>query len=371
MPDHSKKIIIITGGGTGGHVFPAIAIAQGLRSRGFEVLYVGSPHGLENKLVPPTGIPLYTVKSGQLKNQGALKKVKTLFQVCFAVLWAMKFILKHKPAAVIGVGGYVSAPICVAAFLLGRPVYLQEQNVSVGIANRLLGKISKTIFLGFEAARQHFPAKRCVYTGNPLRREFFEQMPMPYDPNSPHLLIFGGSQGAKTINDAVIARLTDLKQKFPNLKILHQTGESDCERVKAIYAEKFKDNFEVRPFISDMLAAYRQASFVVCRSGALTVSELICVSRPSLLVPFPRKGQNDQVDNAKMLEKAGCARMVEQGEGFHDRFWSALIETFQPATLSRMKESFSTLHPSDALVTIGAHIEKDVEKKAAIVTNVQ
>lgn len=366
----AKGKLILTGGGTGGHVFPALSIAEALRDRGFEILYVGSPHGLENKLVPPKGFPLYTVKTGQVKNQGVFKILKTFFQLLFAILWAIRFLRRHRPLAVVGVGGYVSVPMCVAGFLSGIPVYLQEQNASVGIANRFLGKLARKIFLGFEGAKQYFRADKCVVSGNPVRKEFLKESPLPMTPNK-SLLVFGGSQGARAINNAVADVLQKIKSDFPDVKILHQTGEADFERIKAVYADKFGAHGEVKPFINDMLSAYRNASLVISRSGALTVSELICVGRPSILVPLPRKGQNDQTANAQMMEKAGAAKVVEQGENFEARLWSALKETFNAAELSRMSGNFSALRGSDALATIAAHIEQDLGMRVSASSNVQ
>ena len=191
-----RKKIIITGGGTGGHVFPALAIAEEMRDRDYRVLYVGTTRGMEAKLVPEKGFPFFTVNTGSVKNQKALKVLKTLFQLVGAVGWAIRFLRREKPAAVIGVGGYVSVPTCVAAFLLRIPVFLQEQNTSVGIANRFLGKLSRKIFLGFDQARDYFPSAKCVFTGNPIRKDFYSEALPPYNASGKCLVILGGSQGA-------------------------------------------------------------------------------------------------------------------------------------------------------------------------------
>lgn len=354
---NTAKKIVITGGGTGGHVYPALAIADEMRSRGYSVLYVGTNRGMEAKLVPEHGFPLYTVSTGSVKNQSVLKIVRTLFQLVGAIWWAVRFLLREKPIAVIGVGGYVSVPACVAAFLLRIPVFLQEQNTSVGIANRFLGRLSRRIFLGFEQARSYFPNTKCVLTGNPIRKDFYAK-PLPsYNPQGRCLVIMGGSQGAQSINQQIINLLPELP---PDVSILHQTGKKDFEAVQQAYEAKCKGTYEVTPFINDMPAAYAQASLIVSRSGALTVSELIEVGRPAVLVPYPRKGQNDQTTNAYMLEKKGVARVVEQGDGFADRFRRIFLETFQPPVLERMSKHFSDLRTKGALASIADQIEREL-----------
>jgi len=359
----NEKKFVITGGGTGGHVFPALSIAEEMRRRGFVPLYVGTAHGMEAKLVPPRGIAFFTLKTGAVKNQSLLKIFKTLLQLSAAVVWSIGFLRRQRPVAVLGVGGYVSVPICVAAFLLRIPLYLQEQNASVGIANRFLGRLSRTIFLGFEEAKACFNPKKCIVSGNPIRPEIGSDRFNTYIPEPRHLLIFGGSQGAKAINDAVLAVLIELQSKFPQLSVKHQTGRHDEERVRNARPAALQLDYQVVPFIDDMASAYEKASLVVCRSGALTVSELMAVKRPSLLVPFPRKGQNDQTANAYWMEKQGLARVVEQGEDFLGRFRSALFELLAPKTLAEMTSRFSTLHPKASLVTIGDQIERDLGLK--------
>ncbi|MFM8269008.1 MAG: undecaprenyldiphospho-muramoylpentapeptide beta-N-acetylglucosaminyltransferase [Pseudomonadota bacterium] len=353
----SKKKVVITGGGTGGHVFPALAIAEELRKRKISVLYVGSAHGMESKFVPEKGFPFYTVSTGALKNQTALKKILTFFHLLKGVLWSVVFLLKEKPGLTIGVGGYVSAPICLASFLLRIPIFLQEQNASVGIANRFLGKLATRIFLGFKEAENAFNPKKCVVSGNPLRDDFFSSKVSPYNSKSSHLLVLGGSQGAKAINQAMMDLVSELIAHFPEIKITHQTGKSDLETVRACYKKFSKNQVSVQPFIENMVEAYNQASLVVCRSGALTVSELIQVGRPALFVPYPRKGQNDQTANAKFVETAGGARVVEQGPQFKERLWAVLESVFNPVTLQEMAEKTSRLRSSSGLATIGDQCE--------------
>jgi UDP-N-acetylglucosamine--N-acetylmuramyl-(pentapeptide) pyrophosphoryl-undecaprenol N-acetylglucosamine transferase len=358
MKPRSK--IVITGGGTGGHVFPALAISEELIRRGFSVVYVGSPSGFEARFIPDKGIPFIPISSGAVKNQSFIKIFKSFLRILASVFRCIILLKKERPSAVIGVGGYVSVPTSIAAYCLRIPLFLQEQNTSVGIANRFLGRLSNKIFLGFPQAESYFNPKKCIVTGNPIRQEFFAETFPKYDPQSNFLLIMGGSQGAIAINDAVIACLPKLKEKFPGLKILHQTGVKDKDRVEAEYKKYFPSQGTVIAFITDVVSAYAKASVIVARSGALTVAELIQVGRPAVLVPYPRKGQNDQTTNAYYLEQNGAAKVVEQGNNFNERFWNTLLETMESSKLSQMALNFSRLRSGNALVTIGDRVEEAV-----------
>lgn len=352
-----KRKVVITGGGTGGHVFPALAIAEELRKRKISVLYVGTEHGMESKFVSEKGFPFYTVSTGAIKNQTLIKKLLTVLQLAKGVVWSLGFLLREKPNLTIGVGGYVSAPICIASFLLRIPVFLQEQNASVGIANRCLGKLATKIFLGFKEAEAAFNPKKCIVSGNPLRSDFFSGAISAYNPSSLHLLILGGSQGAKAINEAVMELAPLLVERFPTIRVTHQTGQSDFARVSEHYKKMTAGQFDVKPFIQNMVEAYNKASLVVCRAGALTVSELIQVGRPALFIPYPRRGQNDQTANAHFVEEAGGARVVEQGAQFKERLWSTLEQIFNPVTLQEMAEKTSQLRTPSGLATIGDQCE--------------
>jgi len=360
MTTKPKIAILVTGGGTGGHVFPALSIALELRSRGYAVTYVGSPRGMENRLVPPTGIPFIRVNSGGVKNQGLLKTLRALFVVASSVITCTRLIRQQRPKAVVGVGGYVSVPCCLAAFALRVPIYLQEQNASVGIANRFLGRLARRIFLGFEPARRYFPEAKCEVTGNPLREEFLARKIPPIEPDRRSLLVLGGSQGARAINQAIALSLKRLTEEFPDVAILHQTGANDLDATRAAYEKHPPKRWQVVAFIENMLDAYADASLIVCRAGALTVAELLQVGRPAILVPYPRRGQNDQTANARVLEHEGLARVVEQGEMFQERLWSELQATFQPDQLRSMAGRAAALRRPRALASICDRIQGDI-----------
>ena len=250
----------------------------------------------------------------------------------------------------------MSVPVCMAASLLRIPVFLQEQNVSVGIANRALAKFARRVFLGFPQAASHFPAGKTLTTGNPLRPELASQEFPSFNPNANRLLVTGGSQGARALNETIVALLPELDRGFPGISILHQTGQGDHASVLAAYQKSFKGKFEVVPFIDDMVSAYGGASLVLCRSGALTVSELIQVGRPALFVPYPRVGQNDQTANAYFIEKEGAARVVEQGDRFKERLWAVLTDVLNPTRLDEMSKCYSRLRSSGATATIADEV---------------
>jgi UDP-N-acetylglucosamine--N-acetylmuramyl-(pentapeptide) pyrophosphoryl-undecaprenol N-acetylglucosamine transferase len=352
----TTKKVIITGGGTGGHVFPALAIADEMRRRGWTVLYVGTDRGMESKLVPEAGFPFFAVKTGAVKDQSVIKICKTLWHLLQGLFWALRFILKEKPQAVIGVGGYVSVPVCFAAFILRTTLYLQEQNSSVGIANRVLGRLAKKIFLGFPQAASYFSSKKCVNSGNPLRSVFYQSSKSNYDPNEQFLLILGGSQGSKAINDAVVAFLPKFFEKFPKAQVFHQTGQRDFESVRTTTSDRFGSHYSCEPFIKDIYSLYQKASLVIGRSGALTVSELIQVGRPAIFVPYPRTGQNDQITNAYLVSSHGAAQVVEQGEAFAERLKKATLEIFEPSVLTRMAQGYVPLRFGNALDIIAEEI---------------
>jgi UDP-N-acetylglucosamine--N-acetylmuramyl-(pentapeptide) pyrophosphoryl-undecaprenol N-acetylglucosamine transferase len=352
----NQNKIIITGGGTGGHVFPALAIAEEMRSRGWLVQYVGTSHGMEAKLVPEANFPFFTVKTGAVKDQNILKIFLTLWDLFLGLIWAIRFLIHEKPNAVLGVGGYVSVPVCLAAFILRIPLFLQEQNSSVGIANRFLGRLAKRIFLGFPQAITFFDKTRCLNTGNPLRPAFYESKLPVYEPNKQFILILGGSQGSKAINEAVLRFLPDLFAKFPNSQVFHQTGQRDFEAVKAAVGSRFGSRYIYQPFVKDMTSLYGKASLVISRSGALTVSELIQVGRPAIFIPYPRRGQNDQITNAYLIANHGAAKVVEQGEGFSERLEKTTLEIFEPSVLERMSKGYESLRFGNALTLIGDEI---------------
>jgi len=339
---------ILAGGGTGGHVIPALAIAHELQKRyGADILFIGTARGIENRLVPAAGFPLKLVRIGAL-NQVSLKtRLKTLFDLPRAVWDARSMLSEFGPDIVIGVGGYASGPAMLAAILKGIPTLAFEPNVVPGFANRLVARRVSGAAVHFEETAKYF--RNAEVTGVPVREAFFEIAGKTADHDKPTLLVFGGSQGAKAINRAMIECLPQLIRQVPGIHIIHQTGERDYNDAQAAYV-KAGSSAEVFPFISDMPAFFARADLLLCRAGASTVAEITAAGKPAVFVPFPRAADDHQRVNAQALERAGAAVLVEETK--LEKMW--LADTIgallgDPARLRRMSESAKGLaHPNAA-----------------------
>jgi UDP-N-acetylglucosamine--N-acetylmuramyl-(pentapeptide) pyrophosphoryl-undecaprenol N-acetylglucosamine transferase len=318
--------LLVAGGGTGGHLFPGLAVAEALllREPGAAVLFVGTVRGIEARVVPKAGLPVEFIEVGTLKGQGAGGALRTALGLPLAVLQAARIVRRFRPDVVLGVGGYASGPVLAAARLLGCRTAIMEQNAVPGLTNRWLGRVVDRVFTAFEPApgASPFPARKVVRTGNPIRGAFraLPSRPAAHDRRL-HLLVFGGSAGARRINEAMVAALPGLAAWHGRLAILHQTGEGPQADVEAGYraAGWGTEAAEVRAFIDDMAAAYAWADLVVCRAGAGTVAELTAVGRPALLVPYPFAADDHQEANARALVEAGAAVRVRDEELSGDR----------------------------------------------------
>ena len=305
--------IIIAGGGTGGHVIPALAIAQELRKQfDAEVLFIGTPRGIETRLVPQAGFPLELIQVGALKNVSLMTRLKTMFDLPRAIGASARMLSEFDPEVVIGVGGYASGPAMVAAIRRRLPTLAFEPNVVPGFANRMIARWVSAAAVHFEETCQYFP--HCKVTGVPVRAAFFSIPPKTISSQSggaPTLLVFGGSQGARAINQAMIASLPGLRAKVPGIHIIHQTGLRDYDRVLAAYQESGISG-EVHKFIDDMPGTFARADLLVCRSGASTVGEITAAGKAAIFVPFPAAADDHQNVNARALERAGAAVVVEE-----------------------------------------------------------
>lgn len=308
LPVYSQLMrAILAGGGTGGHVIPALAIAQQLqRQYGTETLFIGTSRGIENRLVPAAGFALRLVDVGALKNVGFATRVKTLIALPRAAWAAGRILSEFRPDVVIGVGGYASGPATLAAVLRRIPTLIFEPNVVPGLANRIVAPFVSAAAVHFEETGKYF--RHCAVTGVPVRDAFFH---IVNEPANPTLLVFGGSQGAHAINQAAIQAAPKLLERVPRLHIIHQTGEADYNDAKAAYAT-LGGAVEVYRFIDDMPTYFARASLLVCRSGASTVAEVTAAGKPAIFVPFPRAADDHQKRNAEALERAGAAVMLEQ-----------------------------------------------------------
>ena len=339
---------ILAGGGTGGHVIPAIAIAQELQRRyNAECLFIGTARGLENRLVPNAGYPLKLVQVGALNRVNLTTRLKTLFDLPRSIFTAAGIINEFHPEVVIGVGGYASGPAMLAAILKHVPRVAFEPNVVPGFANRVVAHFVSAAAVHFKETADYF--RNPSVTGVPVRPAFFQIPRRQYDPTSPTLLVFGGSQGARAINQAMVQSLPKLKQRLPGLHIIHQTGERDYENVQAAYAQAGV-TAEVQKFIDDMPAFFARADLVLCRSGASTVAEIAAAGKPAVFVPFPLAADDHQRRNAEALEREGAAVVVEETK--LDEVWlvdtiSALLE--DPARLRSMSDAARAMaHPNAA-----------------------
>jgi UDP-N-acetylglucosamine--N-acetylmuramyl-(pentapeptide) pyrophosphoryl-undecaprenol N-acetylglucosamine transferase len=301
--------VIIAGGGTGGHVIPALAIAHQLQKQfAAEILFIGTARGIETRLVPQAGFPLELIKVGALKNVSLATRAKTMFDLPRALWSAGRIVSDFNPDVVIGVGGYASGPAMFAAIRRRISTLAFEPNVVPGFANRLVARFVSAAAVHFEETCEYFP--HCKVTGVPVREAFFQIPPKALDAQ-PTLLVFGGSQGARAINQAMIESLPGLQAKIPSLRIVHQTGQRDYDHVLAAYQHSGIAS-EVHNFIDDMPSTFASADLLVCRSGASTVGEITAAGKPAIFVPFPRAADDHQNVNARALERVGAAVVVEE-----------------------------------------------------------
>jgi UDP-N-acetylglucosamine--N-acetylmuramyl-(pentapeptide) pyrophosphoryl-undecaprenol N-acetylglucosamine transferase len=298
---------ILAGGGTGGHVIPALAIAQQLQKQyNAEILFIGTARGIENRLVPAAGFPLRLVQVGALKNVSLATRLRTFSDLPRSVWESRRIFREFRPDVVIGVGGYASGPGMLAAVLMRIPTLVFEPNFVPGFANRVVARFVSAAAVHFEETGRYF--RRCEVTGVPVREAFFQ---ISGDPATPTVLVFGGSQGAHAINQVVMESAGEMLARTPGLRIIHQTGERDFSDAQAAYA-KLGGAVEAHRFIDDMPAAFARASLLICRSGASTVAEVTAAGKPAIFVPFPRAADDHQKRNAEALVKAEAAIMLEE-----------------------------------------------------------
>jgi UDP-N-acetylglucosamine--N-acetylmuramyl-(pentapeptide) pyrophosphoryl-undecaprenol N-acetylglucosamine transferase len=302
--------MVLAGGGTGGHVIPALAIAQQLKNDyAAEILFIGTARGIENRLVPAAGFELRLVKVGALNRVSLATRLRTIFDLPRAVWDASRLLADFRAQVVIGVGGYASGPAMAAAILRRIPTLAFEPNVVPGFANRLIASRVGAAAVQFEQTGRFFP--KYQVTGVPVRPAFFEIPPRPLDAHPPTLLIFGGSQGAHAINQAAIEALPQIREKFPAIRIIHQTGERDYNDAREAY-ERAGIAAEVSPFIHDMPGIFVRADLLICRSGASTVGEVTAAGKPAIFIPFPRAADDHQKVNAQAVAQAGAAVLLEE-----------------------------------------------------------
>lgn len=304
--------LLLAGGGTGGHLFPAISLAEQLKQEEpqSEILFVGTERGLEARMLPELGWSLKTIEMSGWAGLGFLARLKVLVKLMKSLGQSRAILREFGPDVVVGVGGYASVPVLLAAKTMGIPYLVHEQNAWPGLANRLLGRWAKRVCLSFEEADRAFYQSATVLTGNPVRAA------MENCPNLAEdhlcLLVFGGSQGAQAINRAVVAALPHLDEWRDRLEIIHQSGQTDYEETVRGYRDAGWTNVDIQPFIKDMAQAYAKATLIVCRAGATTLAELTACGRPAVLVPYPHAAAGHQSVNAQAMAAKGAALMMEE-----------------------------------------------------------
>ena len=330
--------VLIAGGGTGGHVIPALAIGRELRELyGAEVRFVGTARGLETRLVPDAGFALELIEVGQLKGQTLRVRARTVGDLPRGVARCLRLIRTYKPAVVVGVGGYASGPAMMAALLARVPTLAYEPNAVPGLANRLVGRAVNLAVVNFEETRRYF--RQAVVTGVPVHAEFFALPAEREAMAPPRLLVFGGSQGARALNERMAAILPKLLAEVPGLVVLHQAGARHLEATRAMFAATGADaaRWRVEAFLDDMPARFAEASLVMCRSGASSLAELAAAGRPSLLVPFPLAADDHQRKNAEAFARAGAAELLLEQEMTAEVLLARLLALFgDPERLTTM-----------------------------------
>jgi UDP-N-acetylglucosamine--N-acetylmuramyl-(pentapeptide) pyrophosphoryl-undecaprenol N-acetylglucosamine transferase len=339
--------VLIAGGGTGGHVVPALAIARELRdAHGAEVRFVGTSRGLETRLVPEAGFPLELIKVGQLKNVSLATRARTLFDLPLGVLRCVNLLRSFRPQVVIGVGGYASGPAMMAAILLRVPTLAFEPNAVPGLANRLVGKHVSAAAVNLRETTRYFRNARV--TGTPVRPEFFAIEPRPGGP-AQRLLVFGASQGARILNQTMPKILGELLERFPELTVVHQTGARHAETTLAGYRDAGigYERLTVTPYLDDMAAQFAAADLILCRSGASSVAEVAAAGRAAVLIPFPQAADDHQRKNAEAFVGAGAAELIIEAELTPERLLRVLAELLSdnPRRIAMGERARALAHP--------------------------
>lgn len=355
--------VLIAGGGTGGHVIPAIAIARQLvESDGAEIRFVGTARGMETRLVPAADFPLELVRVGQLNSVSLATRLRTTANLPLGVLNCVRLLRKFRPHVVLGVGGYASGPAMLAAILTGTPRVAFEPNAVPGMANRWIGRWVQAAAVNFADTVPYF--RNAQVTGIPVRREFFTLPPRKPDA-LPHLLVFGGSQGAAALNRVMPQIAAQLLAAVPGLTILHQCGARHLESTQNAYAEspalesQWAHSWTIQPFLDDMPRFFVDASLVLCRSGASTVAELAAAAKPSLLIPFPLAADDHQRRNAEVMAKAGAAEILLERELTPARLLQQLTSLLlDRERLAVMSQKARTLAHPDAVSAIAGILKK-------------
>lgn len=340
------KKLLVAGGGTGGHVNAGISIIEYFKKTEpeIEVLFVGTRRGLESKLVPSRSIPIKFINSRGLKRENFFIFIYSLFLLPVSIIQSFFILIFYRPNVVFGVGGFASGPIVITANLLKIKTYILEQNTVMGFTNKALAKYVRNIFIAYPLQKVEklgaLTTNKIILTGNPIRQNIAEQKVLNDETFT--LFIFGGSQGARAINYAILNILKDFEQ-IPNFKIYHQTGELDFVKVKSEY-EKHKLDYELFPYIMDIEKIYNCSNLIISRSGASSISELITTTIPSILIPLPTAADNHQYYNAKYLEQNNACILIEQNKLNSSILINTILELVKnKKSLNKLKENLLSI----------------------------
>lgn len=345
-----QKPVVIAGGGTGGHLFPGIALAKALKKHDpkMNITFVGTKQGIESRVLPKEGFALKTIYSGGLIGKKGLNRFLSLAKIPIGVFQSLAWLVEKQPALVVGVGGYVSGPLVFSAWVLRIPILIHEQNSIPGTTNKMLGKIADNIAISFKESAKYFPANKVIETGNLIREELCGSKKETVRLDRFNVLVLGGSQGAHSINAGMVEAMDVLSQKKDQLHIIHQTGVKDCDWVTNQYTKKGV-SADVRPFIDDMAEQYRKADLIICRAGATTLAEITACGKMAVLIPYPYATHNHQEHNARILESAQAAEMILDKDVSGNRLAQTITDAIeQPEKKRAMEDNCYALGKRDA-----------------------
>jgi UDP-N-acetylglucosamine--N-acetylmuramyl-(pentapeptide) pyrophosphoryl-undecaprenol N-acetylglucosamine transferase len=350
--------LLIAGGGTGGHLYPGIAVAEAVTAApGGSAVFVGTDRGLETKLVPQAGFPLELIKVSGLKRMGLRSFLQGLARLPGALAESRRILRRHRPDVVLGVGGYASGPLVLVAALSGYPTAIQEQNSFPGFTNRLLGRFVRRVFVAFDGAGGFFARRKVRLTGNPVRRRFLDRA-LTASGSAKNILVLGGSQGSHAVNELAsgMVRVLDARGRLP--PVIHQTGADEHDRMQVHYAALgYERRVDVRAFIDDMPGVLADAALVIARAGALTLAELAIMRRPAILIPLPTAADDHQTRNALAFEQAGAAVILHQSDASATRLADLVDQILgDPARHARMTEAMGALARAEATRTVVAEL---------------
>lgn len=353
-----KKTVIIAGGGTGGHIYPGVAIARALLQKDpqLDIQFVGSPGGLETKIVPREGFPLHLIRVGKLNHaSGWLSKIRTVLGLPLALLQSAALLFEVKPYLVLGVGGFASGPFVLMSSLLGFKSAIWEPNAHPGLTNRWLSLFVRRSLVVFDDAKKYLKSKEVVQMGLPVRREVEDIGGLPQAHEKFNVLIFGGSQGARTVNKVVQDTLVQFSDQFKDMEIIHQTGTHDIEEVAHAY--EGHSNYQAMEFLHGMEKYYQWADLVVCRAGASTVAEIAASQKPAILIPLPWAADNHQLKNAQSLVDQKAGVILEQKDLSPESLLKKILEMKRDVSLMKeIKVNLQKFHKPRAADRIAEYL---------------